>query len=379
VSFDDSPCHSGWDKFLERTPGGHHLQTSLWGQVKATVGWRATRVLVRADGEIIAGCQMLVRASRVGAVAYVARGPVAADRHPDIFDNLMRAVRRLARERRVIHLTVQPPVDRHDMPALLTARGFAPSPVEAAPSATTCIDLQRPRSELFAAMRPSKRRKIRQAQRQGIVVRRGGRSDLPTFHRLLWRTAQRQGFVPYPLSYYEQMWRSFESGGHVALFVAEHEGTAQAAQLLIGFGDTIIGKVGGWSGSAPALHPNELLDWTSIAWAKEQGYRYFDFEGVHPSVARAAAAGQTPRTDAVDGPTVYKLGFGGSLVLFPEAYYVPNGALGWALDRLLPFVARGQMMDRALRTGSLRMRASAPPASGSVRSRPGAQPERPRR
>ena len=32
-----------WDRFLAELPVGHHTQTSLWSQVKASRGWRATR------------------------------------------------------------------------------------------------------------------------------------------------------------------------------------------------------------------------------------------------------------------------------------------------------------------------------------------------
>jgi hypothetical protein len=50
-----------WDAFLEATPGGHHLQSSSWGQVKAFLGWRAARMVVTRDADIRGGVEILLR------------------------------------------------------------------------------------------------------------------------------------------------------------------------------------------------------------------------------------------------------------------------------------------------------------------------------
>src|SRR6187551_2148455 len=86
---DDCPLHVAvshgavdpeWDDFVAKTRAGHHLQTSRWGQVKATVGWRAKRLIARRGGLIVGGCQVLMRrVPLVGSVAYVPRGPLTAE------------------------------------------------------------------------------------------------------------------------------------------------------------------------------------------------------------------------------------------------------------------------------------------------------------
>ena len=66
-----------WDTFLAETPGGHHVQTSLWAQVRAAAGWRAVRVVARRGDGIVAGAQVLIRPlPLVGAIGYVPRGPL---------------------------------------------------------------------------------------------------------------------------------------------------------------------------------------------------------------------------------------------------------------------------------------------------------------
>jgi hypothetical protein len=40
IEVSDAPSHPEWDAWLSTAPGGHHLQTSGWGYVKAGSGWR---------------------------------------------------------------------------------------------------------------------------------------------------------------------------------------------------------------------------------------------------------------------------------------------------------------------------------------------------
>jgi hypothetical protein len=78
VTLSDAERDDAWDAFVETAPGGHHVQTSRWGQVKAVLGWRAVRAIVRQDGEIVAGCQLLIRgAGPFGTLAFAPRSPLA--------------------------------------------------------------------------------------------------------------------------------------------------------------------------------------------------------------------------------------------------------------------------------------------------------------
>ena len=79
VQTSEKPEDPDWDSFVAGTPGGHHVQTSLWAQVKAILGWQAVRVVVYQGDNIVAGAQMLMRSLPVGgAIGYVPKGPVCA-------------------------------------------------------------------------------------------------------------------------------------------------------------------------------------------------------------------------------------------------------------------------------------------------------------
>ena len=347
-----------WDAFIEATPGGSHQQSSMWAQVKAVQGFQAARILLRRDGGIVGGCQILLRRlGKVGAVAYVPRGPVMADRDPDALDVVLAALDDLAAQERILLLKLQPPADRQDLALLLEARGFVRSRVETAPVASVRVDLHRPAEELLAAMHPSTRKNIRRAERRGVRVRHGGEADIRTLVRIIESTGDRQQFSAYPRRYYEQMWRTFAARGHTCLLIAEHDGIALSASLLIAYGESASYKAGGWSGDGSRLFPNELMHWAGMRWAQQRGLHYYDFEGLNEAVARASLAGEAlPEDTPEQRVSHFKLGFGGEVTLGPGSYdRVYPSLLSGALRQLLPMLNRSEasrkVANRMLRRG----------------------------
>lgn len=308
-----------WDDFVDALPGSH-VQSSAWAATKSALGWRALRVVATRGTRIVAGCQVLLRpVPLVGSLGYASRGPLVADPDGPAPAVVLDELDRVARAERLLLLKVQPPPGGDHLVPALAARGFRPSPLEAAPTATVRIDLSLPPEELWRRMRSNVRSNIGKAQRKGVVVRAGERGDLEAFHQLVVSTGQRQEFAPYPLRYYERMWESFAGTGRIRLLLAEHEGRTLAAVLLVGFGDTVAYVMGGRAAEQTGIHPVELTHWTGVEWATERGYRYYDFGGVDPAFAGALLRGEATPRDAT-GVARFKLGFGGDVVLFPGAY-----------------------------------------------------------
>jgi lipid II:glycine glycyltransferase (peptidoglycan interpeptide bridge formation enzyme) len=337
-----------WDAFVGAAPGGSHLQSTLWARVKATQGWRAVRVQLERGGAIVAGCQVLVRRIRgIGAIAYVPRGPLAAggDRGPleQLLDALPQA---LAREC-VTYLKVQPPEGGDGLDRLLRARGYVPSSLEAAPVATVRVDLHRSLEEILAGMRPRTRNHIRASERRGAVVRLASAEDIGAYLELIRLTAARQGFSAYPAVYYRRMWEVF-APEHGRVLLVVHGGRTLAGTLLIAFADTVVNKMAGWSGERTGVHPNELLQWAGIRWARESGHRYYDLEGIKPALARRLLAGESP-PEARQGVAHFKLGFGGEVTLFPGAYDLALRPLSGRLIRgLAPGLERWRPLAHRL-------------------------------
>jgi lipid II:glycine glycyltransferase (peptidoglycan interpeptide bridge formation enzyme) len=309
-----------WDDFL-REVRASHTQSSSWGQVKGSLGWRAARVVVRRDDDIVGGAQVLIRpVTGLGGVGYIANGPVLASGDPALLDLVLRELRSTARRLRVQHVTMQPPRDSDTLSDTLARRAYLPSTTRVTPQATVLLDLTRGTDALLAGMSPKTRYNAQLGPRRGIVIREGTQADLVEYGRLLRATAERQRFTPLPEAYFASMWERLHPRGQVRLTMAELDGEVLAAQLAVAFGDTVTNKMSVWSGQHGRHRPNEALQWATIRWAAEQGYRWYDFEGIDLAAARLLLAGDPLPTKAHQSVTSFKLGFGGQVVVLPPAY-----------------------------------------------------------
>lgn len=327
-----------WDAFLAGIPGGHHLQTSLWAQVKKVLGWRAERIFVIQAGQIVAGAQLLIRRwPLIGAIGCVPKGPVFASKDPRLPELLLDKLHQVAKTQRLQYLIVQPPNNGQHTVNWLLEKGFRLSRNTLAPPATIQIDLRQDLEEIFAQMNSGTRRYVRKGLREGIICREGTDDDLASFYRLLKATSERQNFSPNSRHLFSMLWQVYHRRGYAKLFLTEYRAEAVAAALVIAFGDRVIGKSRGWTGQYGNLGPNQVMDWTTIEWAKTQGYHYFDLEGISQGLARAILndRSESEIRRKKRGPSVYKLGFGGKVTLLPAAYeYIYNPILRWGYSTI---------------------------------------------
>ena len=368
VEIADELHDPAWDAFLAQTPGGHHTQTSLWAQVKASVGWRSTRIVATRGGRIVAGAQLLLRPlPLIGAVGYVPRGPVSVADDPEAAALVMDELLRLASARRVQYLSVQPPCNGQVLAEDLPGRGFQQSAREVEPTATVVLDLNPSQDELLARMKMRTRYNVRLGARKGIVVREGTEADIPVFHRLLQATGGRQQFSAHPEEYFATVWRILGSRGHAKLFLADYNSEPLSAIFALAFGKCVYVWRAAWSGRHGNHRPNEALHWAAITWAKAQGYHHYDFEGIDPRLARDLVEKEQGEPDApvehVQPPSqdrdqvqvstnketvaLFKLGFGGRIVLSPGAYdYLSNPLLRWAYTTVIPRIATWPVVSK---------------------------------
>lgn len=341
-----TPHDQAWDSFLAAHPDGHYLQSSLWARLKANGGGDCFRIRLEGDTGIVAGAQVFVRslapAVRVG---YVPRGPVLNGESPELTEAVFDGLDELVRSSRLAGLIVQPGVVGVGFTQAMLERGFRVSPISIAPEATAQIDLSADEEEMRGAMTKSHRRSLRRSVEGGLIGRLGTGDDLPFLYELYSMTSQRQGFRPHSREYFETLWSIFHPSGNAQIVMCEAEGEVIAGQILITFGRRAVAKYGGWTGSHRKLGPNHLMDWTAIQWAKSNGHRWYEIEGLDRREARLAVAGR--RSEMRQGPGTYKLDFGGEVVEFPRAHaLVPNRFLSWGYFNVLSTLNRNKALQR---------------------------------
>jgi lipid II:glycine glycyltransferase (peptidoglycan interpeptide bridge formation enzyme) len=350
VRVSEEPDDPAWDDFLETAPGGHHAQTSAWGRARASIGWMPIRVVVRQDGQVVGGAQMVRRPMPVGGnIGFVHRGPVVAEGRPGLASLVLDELIAMGRARRVGYLVVQPPPGADWMIGELLPRGFRLGAFDIDMTATMRIDLRSDLEDLLSRMDKKRRQHIRSASTRGVVVRRGSEADLEIFNRLKDIQSARLGYPRRAADYYTEMWHALAPRGHVELFVAEHEGEPIAAELTIPFGDVCRHMERPWSGEHAEVRPNEALEWEVMKWAKSQGYGFTDLEGLDRPVADALLAGEEPPQDSRYSASLFKIRYGGRVIVDPSSYdYVYNPVLRFAYHCMPVRVMRSAWMRRLL-------------------------------
>jgi peptidoglycan pentaglycine glycine transferase (the first glycine) len=320
---------------------GHYAQSTAWASFKAKAGWRVARLTVDRNGATLAGAQMLIRPlPLVGSIGYVPEGPVVAGHSGEVVDALLDGLLQLCRAVRIRYLVVKPARVNTDLVARLELRGFRDNArfTASTTSATVRVDLTPDPEQMLARMRKSTRGNIRRGLSRGLRPREGTAEDFERFLRLEAMAADRKGFSTMTRARHKQLWKAFSEAGLARVFLVEDEdGEAVSAQLAVPFGGTMYTMLMAWSGQHSSRKPNELLEWTAMMWAKERGYRYYDFEGVSSG---NAAAGGADRQDRYVSD--YKLGYGGQVIQTSAAAYelVPNPVLRWGYRSVLPRLER---------------------------------------
>src|ERR1700760_1628808 len=152
-----SPASYDRDDFVASCPGDTYAQSTLYSAVKQ--GHDARYVELREGGQLVAGAQMLLRPlGTLGALGYIANGPVLADRSAPMAERVVDATLALARRERVRALVLQPAESIATLDDALREQRFGPSPVEVATTCAIGVDLKRSEEELLARMRSGLRR-----------------------------------------------------------------------------------------------------------------------------------------------------------------------------------------------------------------------------
>src|SRR5579871_3510321 len=138
------------------------------------------------------------------------------------------------------------------------------------------VDLNRELSAIFHSFhKDSIQRKIKRAEREGLICE-SGRSDslLNTFYRLLALARRRHGVPPQPKAWFVNLIEAF--GPALQISVAYKGKMPLAAMMTLRHQNTLIYKYGGSDARFNKYGSMHLLYWESIRRAKESGLTTFD-------------------------------------------------------------------------------------------------------
>lgn len=278
-----------WDRFVDAHPesNGYHLWK--WRTVfEGAFDHRTEYLAARQGSEIVGVLPLVVLQSRVFgnfmvSLPFVNYGGVLS-RSEQASHALLRHALTLARELRLSHVEL-----RH------TARLFPELPAKHH-KVSMHLRLAPDSETAWKALKNKERNLIRKAQKSDLEVRIGGIEHIAEFYRIFARNMRDLGTPVYGREFFEAIFRAFPS--RTRIFVVTFQGRPIAASITYAYRRRIEVP---WASSLREFRdrcPNNLLYWTMIQYAIENGFDIFDFGRSSPD----------------DGPFRFKQQLGGEPV-----------------------------------------------------------------
>ncbi|MSR85319.1 peptidoglycan bridge formation glycyltransferase FemA/FemB family protein [Candidatus Uhrbacteria bacterium] len=310
-----------WDGFVMSQPWAQFTQSWMWGEFQKSQGHKVKRFFLvgaglsrpgQGDPAPTMAIQLIQYKKRFSGYWFAPRGPIfATHTHQDLRQSFRICLEEILKQK----LAGQTLFYRFE-PAIRLKQGHGMMPRRLrrnhmmSPSSTILIDLKKSEEELLVAMHPKTRYNIRVAEKHGVMVREGKTSqDFASFLTLLNETAERDQFDPHGARYLQALWDFLSPSGMAQVCFAERDGIPLAANLEIGYGDTLTYLHGASSSSARELMAPYALHWDTIKTAKSEDFHFYDLWGCNPE--SKAAFYYKP---SWEGITRFKLGWGGERV-----------------------------------------------------------------
>lgn len=355
--------------FVEGRGAASFLQTPAWGRLKTdwqheSLGWYAATEPDTLVGVGLVLYRSLPRLRR--SLAYLPEGPVLDWTRADIDAHLL-ALREYVADRGAFALRLGPPVvvrtwragtvkdaiadagvnsltqvpadvtDAAGLAVVDTMRGLGYRQLVSdagfaagQPQFVFQVPLTgRDEAGLLAGMNQLWRRNVKKADKAGVVVESGGPADLAAFHGLYLETAQRDHFIPRPLSYFQRMFDVMlaEDPDRIRLYLARHEGDLVAATTWVRVGRHTWYSYGASSAAKREVQGSTAVQWRMMRDALSAGADVYDLRGITDTVAA---------DDPHLGLIRFKVGTGGEAVEYAGEWDLPiNRVLYRAFDLYL--------------------------------------------
>lgn len=258
------------------------LQSAQWGTFQASVGGNA---------KIVAHCQVLEYSSPVGSFWYV----------PHYAEVDLELLMTEAQKQGIIFIRCEPQV-----PTVLPAGARVVNNRQ--PHHTLILDITQPAEALLTAMHPKTRYNIRLAEKKNLTI--SWEKNPAVFISLMNETSSRDKFGAHSTEYYQNMIANplIEQG---TIYLAEQP---IASAIFIEYEQTYTYLHGASSNEHREVMAPYLLQWSAITRAQKKGCTVYDFWGIAPPDVTS---------HPLSGVTRFKLGFGGQVVAFGQAFEIP--------------------------------------------------------
>lgn len=313
-----------WEDFLLECKDKTFLHSWNWGEFQNEMREKVWRFGVFKDNQLIAVSFVVKIVAKRGSFLLVPHGPVSKKLVPEILEPLFLHLKGLGEKEGVSFIRINPVWKRGEgVEDEFERLKFRKASMQMHPEASWKLDISKDEDDLLSDMRKTTRYLIRQTQKnEDITIEKSANiKDIELFSTMHKEVSKRQKFVPFSIEYLSNEFSSFAKDNEILLLFGKYKGEIAAASFVIF-----------WSGigfyhhaaSLPKFSKHSipyLLQWEAMKEAKKRGCIMYDFWGYvnpkeHPSHPWA-------------GPTLFKMGFGGSAHEYVKTYDYPLNKGYW--------------------------------------------------
>ena len=275
---------------------------------------------LRERERIVCASIVLCTHKRYGAKIFSLPGGPILDyndkRRDEIMSNCSRELCSFLRKRGGIAVEISPYIAYNDeLTKSLLELGYKELGEYVQPKWVSVLDLTSftNEEELLLSFRQSHRRSIRKALKTyGVFLKELSLAELPIFYELVKKSSVKHGFSLQPLTYYEEMFRSF--GENIKFIVSYYDDIPLAGAMFVLYGDEIVYLYGGSDPKNGKYCGSFAIHWHMLKFALENNYKYYNFYGVKPFPG--------------DGVYEFKLGFRAGTREMMGTFILPIGLKG---------------------------------------------------
>jgi len=145
---------------------------------------------------------------------------------------------------------------------------------------TLLVNLNKSLDEIWKALDKDARRGVRKAQQLGVeVVDANTWQEWEEYYELHVLHSREKNYPPEPYSFYRELYK-LHPKNMCRLFLAKLKKRVVAGALCLIYRENLIGIRSASLDAFLKYQPNNLVHWKSIEWAKENGVKVYDFDGL---------------------------------------------------------------------------------------------------
>lgn len=294
-----------WEEFIDNLAPHTFLQSWQWGALQGGLGNKIYRLGI-FENNILCGVAFIYKiTAKRGSFLFCPHGPLIDWKKQGLLILLLNYLKDLGQKERVDFIRISPLVENsYQTKNVFKQMGFRDAPIHMMhPELAMILNIALPETELLAKMEKRTRYSINKAKRDGVKIRQfSNAKDIDIFYNLYQKTAARQKFTAFSLTYIQKEFEAFVNEKKVALFFAYYKDNIIAGALIVFANGSGFYHQGASIREYKNVPAAELLQWEAILETKRRDMQWYNFWGIAP---------ENVKNHPWAGLTRFKAGFGG--------------------------------------------------------------------